>query len=504
VPGSGLGRRRAWLQANALFVVGVAAVLTLCFVGIPTHLGQDGWLALLAGRIVSAHGIPHHDYLTVMAQGVQWTDQQWLAQLLMYSLWQLGGLQVLTVVYVLVTGAAFAAALAAARNLGGQDLHILMVLPAGSFFYLATAVSIRTQGFIYPLFVATVWLLASEFPRARIKDGARGRPSPWRAYLVFPILLLWSNLHGSVTLGVGIVVLFGVSTLVNDVVDNGLRGLGNVRAWSFVLLSPLTLFASPYGFSMVHYYSVTLMNSHFGNLVAEWKPVTDYLVLAIPMMVLIATTAVILARTMRRTPLFDYLLLATLAVGAVIAVRNITWFGLATVILLPPAISRFRNDRPAPLRNARINRILAETMIILTVLTAVFVLTRPSSWFESSYPQSTITTVQRLVDQNPGVKIFADVRYADWMVWHDPALGGRIAYDTSLELLTPAQLKAIALLSGSANPSARRILKPYGIWVLYPGNHLADKVLLSQPGVQTVVKNKRVIIATNHLGGAVR
>ena len=34
------------------------------------------------------------------------------------------------------------------------------MLPAGAFFYLTTAVSIRTQGFAYPLFVATLWLLA--------------------------------------------------------------------------------------------------------------------------------------------------------------------------------------------------------------------------------------------------------------------------------------------------------------------------------------------------------
>ena len=52
-----------------------------------------------------------------MAYGVRWVDQQWLAQLAMYELERLGGMQLLTVVYVLITGAAVAGAVAAARAL---------------------------------------------------------------------------------------------------------------------------------------------------------------------------------------------------------------------------------------------------------------------------------------------------------------------------------------------------------------------------------------------------
>ena len=135
------GRREAsgrrlpdWLEARALFITTVAAVIVLSVAGIPSHLAQDGYLALVAGRIIAAHGIPHHDYLTVMAYGVRWTDQQWLAQLTMFGLQQLGGLQLLAVTYVAITGLAFALAIAAARQLGGRDVPILAMLPLGTFF----------------------------------------------------------------------------------------------------------------------------------------------------------------------------------------------------------------------------------------------------------------------------------------------------------------------------------------------------------------------------------
>ena len=270
-----------WVEARALFIVAVCAVVILSLAGIPNHFSQDGWLALIAGRDIAAHGIPQHDFFTHMAFGVRWIDQQWLAQLLMYEIQRVGGLQLLTVSYVFITGAAFGGAVAAARRLGGEDLHVLAMLPAGAFFYLMTAVSIRTQGFAYPLFVATLWLLASE-----VRSPARSR----RVYLVFPILVLWANLHGSVTLGVGLAVLYGLTLLLADLRRDGAKGLGDARAWAFIVISPLTLLATPYGTAVIHYYRVTLANSEFARLVTEWKPCTSVPVLAIPLFILIAGT----------------------------------------------------------------------------------------------------------------------------------------------------------------------------------------------------------------------
>jgi hypothetical protein len=496
-PDTGLQRLNHWVEARALFIVAVCAVVILSLAGIPSHFSQDGWLALIAGRDIAAHGIPQHDFFTHIAYGVRWIDQQWLAQLLMYEIERVGGLQLLTVVYVLVTGAAFAGAVAAARRLGGEDLHVLALLPAGAFFYLATAVSIRTQGFAYPLFVATLWLLASE---------VRSPVRRLRVYCVFPLLVVWANLHGSVTMGVGLAVLYGLTRLLAGVRRSGLKGLRGAGAWAFIVISPLTLLATPYGTAIIHYYKVTLLNSDFGRLVSEWKPVSSIPILAVPLFLLIAATVYTIVRgTLRarargeatRTRLFDVVTLAALAVGAVTAVRNITWFGLAVMILLPAALTQLKSGAPAPLRRARINRLFALAMTAIAVLAAVFVLGRPDSWFTSTYPTNAIPTLKRLIARDPRVKVFADVRYADWLVWQDPKLfSGRIAYDTSLELLTPTQLVAIAD-PAAKHPHSRGVLAPYGIWVLYPGNKTNNRVVLREPGVNVITRNRKVVIATH-------
>lgn len=486
----------AWLEARALFVVAVSAVVVLSLLGIPQHLSQDGWLALVAGRQIAAHGIPQHDYFTVMAHGVRWVDQQWLAQLLMYELVRVGGLQLMTVTYVLITSAAVAGGVAAARALGGEDLHVLACLVPGAFFYLVTAVSIRTQGLAYPFFVATLWLLASEL---RSRSGSR------RVYWVFPLLVIWANLHGSVTLGVGIAGLYGLTLLVGSVRSRGAAGLAAARAWAFILLSPLTLLATPYGLRMIHYYRVTLLNSQFGRLVTEWKPLTSIAILAVPLFLLIGVAACIQLRALLRArghagaglPLFDVIVLSVLAVGAIMAVRNITWYGLALVILLSPAVTRMKRAGAAPLRRARVNQLLAAVMVALTTLTVVVILGRPSAWFTRTYPSGTVAALRAQIARDPQARIFADVHYADWLIWEDPRLfAGRVAYDTSLELLSPAQLNAIADPAAKRADGSRGLLAPYRIWLLFPGNRTLNRELLGRDGLHVVSRSRRIIIAT--------
>jgi hypothetical protein len=486
-----MGELQRWLEANALFIAGIAALVVLSLAAIPSHLAQDGWLALDAGRIIAAHGIPQRDYLTVMAHGVVWHDQQWLAQLLIYWLYVAGGLALFTVTYVIITGASMAFAIAAARRLGGEDRHVTYVLPFATFFYLATAVSIRTQGFAYPLFVATLWLLAAEVRK----------PTRRRVYLVFPLLVLWANLHGSVTLGVLLAVVYGALVLVAGFRRARWRGLADRRGLAFLIGAPLCLFAGPYGVSIVDYYSVTLLNPQFSKIVTEWQPVTAYTVIAVPFLLLVVTTIYLLGRSGSRTPAFDQIVLVLLALAAVFAVRNITWFGLGAMMLLPATITAVARSKPPRPRRRGLNLAIAWTSTALIAAFTVVTLMRPAAWFENTYPTRAVAEVKRVLARAPDTKIFADVRFADWLIWHDPALAGRIAYDASFELLTPAQLASLASLSQAIVPGVHDTVAPYSLLVLDPKNKTVNRVLLAHPGTRVLLRSKRVIIASKPVDG---
>jgi hypothetical protein len=140
---------------------------------------------------------------------------------------------------------------------------------------------------------------------------------------------------------------------------------------------------------------------------------------------------------------------------------------------------------------------LAVAMTAFAALGVAAVLSRPDSWFTNTYPSKAVPTLKSLIARDPNVKIFADVRYSDWLVWKNPQLfSGRVAYDTSLELLTPSQLAQISDVT--AGPKGRGgLLAPYGVWVLYPSNKQSNRELLKRPGVHVVMRTAKVIIATH-------
>src|SRR5437879_7690205 len=72
----------------------VAAPVALLVIGLasfsPALVTQDFWLALVSGREVAEHGLPHLDHLTVMASGHHWVDQQWLAHPILFDVGRIG------------------------------------------------------------------------------------------------------------------------------------------------------------------------------------------------------------------------------------------------------------------------------------------------------------------------------------------------------------------------------------------------------------------------------
>src|SRR5262245_33008594 len=54
---------------------------------VPHMMSTDGWLALLDGRSIVRHGLPHTNTMTLLARGHSWIDQQWLGQLGLYGVY---------------------------------------------------------------------------------------------------------------------------------------------------------------------------------------------------------------------------------------------------------------------------------------------------------------------------------------------------------------------------------------------------------------------------------
>lgn len=476
-----------WLDRHALFMAGLAACWVALLARVPHRLNQDGWLALVGGREVADHGIPHHDALGALTHGAQWIDQQWLAQLAMYGLHQAGGLALVCIVYVGLSVAAMGLAIAASRSLGASDLMVLAVLPIPGFLFFAASGQVRTQGFAYPLFVLTLWLLASD-----------SRAPARRVWAVFPVLALWANLHGSVTLGVGLVVLHGLAMLARDAFREGRRPRpprSPGRALAFVILAPLCLLATPYGVGIVDYYRDTLLDSTFRSVITEWAPVTSEPILAVPFFAAAFATLWLLGRARRALNLFEQLALLMMIASAITAVRNVTWAGLTIVILVPVLLTEIVPAKSAP-RRRRLNLTLVGGMAFALVITLVGVASQPRTWFEHGYDQRATAVVSAELRRDPALRVYAGDRFGDWLLWHDPALAGRVAYDSRLELLTHHQLERLVDLSNQKGADFASLIDRYGLRVLDP-KRLPDltRALLGLSGTRVLLRGHDVIVA---------
>lgn len=450
-------------------------------------INQDTWLALVAGRQLAESGIPHHA-LTIWPGDRAWIDQAWLSQLWMYWLFRIGGIALVGVVNVLLVVFALAGAAWAAARLGASARATARVLPLAVSLVLA-AVTVRTQPYAYPLFVAMMYLLACD-----------SRAPSRRVYLCLPLLILWGNVHGSASLGAGMVILRGLVMAW----ERRAEMMRYPRAWlrpALLMLAPLpALFVNPYGTDVVSYYRSTVFNPAFRKLVTEWLPVTSSPGWTAAFLVVAAIVVRSLWRYPDRTTPWERCLVVVLAAGAFIAIRNLVWFGLAAAMILPLSLAagpeeRRRTARSRPLLNGALA--LAAAFGIVAVL--LFTFTRSTSALERGYPNRAVGVVRAMTVGDPGVRVFADEKFADWLLWRLPALRGRLAYDASFELLSAHQLTQIVQFRTQSGPGWTSAAGGYQLFVLDSRRapHLAaglrhalgTRTLFSGDGVSVVLRS---------------
>jgi len=465
-----LGGLRRLLEREALLIVALTAFLAWTASVAGFFVRQDTWLALVSGRVVWERWLPHHDTLTVWTRGVRWIDQQWLAQLALYALARAGGLQLLLVATVLCLFATLLATTVAARALGATPARAAL----GAFMAVIAApweTELRAQSFVLPLFVVVYWLLVTD-----------ARSPSRRVLWVLPVLVLWANLHGSVTLVAGLVFLYGVLRLVQT-------ARRRVAGWAvpiaLVVFSPLAPFASPYGFGdLAHYYRLLLFRPPLADFVIEWRPAWAIDWLPIPFYVLAFATIVILVAA-RHRPLYliEYLTLGLLGVGGFLAIRWIDWFGIAAGVSLPRLLTPARvaarsQQRPSPVRAWLAGALLLTWPVLIVAVPS-------KSLVKRLYPDGGAAAVVSAVRAHPGVRVFPDDSHADWLLWEQPSLAGKMAYDVRFELTTRKQLERLVDYRTLHGPNWKRAIAGYRIVVFDTRNEKKlERAVLRERGAR--------------------
>jgi hypothetical protein len=461
------------LRAHGLLVGCVGIFAGIIAVRLPREIGQDTWLSLLVGRRIVDSGIPHHDVFTAWTLGHTWVDQQRLANLLSYGIYAAGGIVLLSLCQVLLLGGAVAGAIAVVRRDGVAARTLAWLLVATIYPILLASGGVRTQTFVLPLFVVVLWLL--------VRDTRRPATS---VLWTLPILVLWANLHGSVVIGAGLVLLRGVLGLVEKSAPR--------RYLALALGAVAAILATPYGFGVIDYYRSTLVNPAFRSIVTEWGAPTPSLMNA-PIFLLVGGAIWLAARRTKEIGRFGLLAELALVVLALGAIRSAVWLGLGSIVLLAPALDAELGGKELSVE--RMNKLVGVFGIAFaSIMLAATLAQGASGLTKAAFPPAAADAAARAAAARPNTTVYSNERYADWLLFTHPELAGRLAFDARFELLSAAQLQRIFVWTNQLTDEWRRTIAGSGVVVLdLPDEQpLQASLLRSGSGLHRVYGDKEI------------
>ena len=479
-PHGAAARARDAVERNAFVIFALGACAALGAALLRGEIGLDSWYSLVAGRLIARDGIPHHDSLTSLSLGRVWVDQQWLAHLALYGLWAAGGWAAALLSVVVIYTASFAVLATSARRLGASERSTAIVAIPCFLVGLSNTVY-RAQIPSYLLFALVLGILLAD---------AR-RPSR-RVYFVLPLLVLWANIHGSVVLGAALVGLAGIVFAIGSVRQRVRPSAWLPRTAVLVVAPWLCVLASPYGLALPGYYRSVLGNHELVHASSEWAAST---LRGQPFFFALLLGGALVAGAGRRSlGAFGALALGLTALMGLEAVRDIVWFAFTAAAVLPAALDILWPPQ-AHLRRPRLNLALVAVGVALALGVAVSELSHGNGWFLHPYPKGALAAVETAARNNPKALIFADERYADWLLFEDPALAGRIAYDTRYELLTAAQLEQIVSFREETGLDWQSTVRPYRLLVLDPsGDSGAVRYFKEHPGTRVLYDGTDAVV----------
>jgi hypothetical protein len=311
-------------------------VLVGCFVAsicaLLATVGADAdWLAALGREIAHSWSIPNGvPFASAASEG--WHNVPVLGELVFHGLQASLGSRGLVVAQVTAVVACLWLIATDMRRGGVPDAPAALVLMLTAFAAAPALLVVRSQLFSLAFFPLLVLLLREE---------AR-RPSR-RVWLLVPLVVLWSNLHGGVLLGVAVA---GAYLLFARLRRDTLVACGVLAGMA------LALFATPALAQTADYYRGVMGSQPASRGEGLWQPLSFhspfdlvFLAVAIPLVVL----------ALRSKPaLWEFVVIVALGFAAVRASRNEVWLALFIALPAARALAGSRSWRLTAPRNVAI------------------------------------------------------------------------------------------------------------------------------------------------------
>lgn len=362
------------------------------FKGILSPDPDFGW-HIKVGEIISFSGIPKTDPFSFTMPSYPFVDHEWLTDLITFKIYPIIGSIGLSAIYALFAG--FSVILVTPKNRWALIPIIL------STSLLLSFVGIRPQ--------ILSWFFVAIILKITFDDTLWQN---WRLLLPF-IFIVWANLHGGFSVGLGIIFLIILSKAFQA---------------KRLILSDLLIFIISLSGSLINPYGVNLWKEIWNSFsdsslrltVVEWHPILAHF--NIIFLILLALSVFMAFKYRSYLGLKQSVLFLSLLLAGLSSLRNVPFWVLINIPVLSLCFEKFYQEVKNNKIQLRRLHIAYKTLLILIVLVSTYHVA--SSFKEDlEWPQDRLyplNAISYLRQNPPKGEIFAPYSWGGYLIFKFP------------------------------------------------------------------------------------
>ncbi|WP_155890706.1 hypothetical protein [Desulfuromonas sp. TF] len=220
--------------------------------------GDTLWHIKFGTLILEQKELVTKDFYSHTVYGQSWTSHEWLAEVIMGAIHNVGGIPGVVIFYFLIAALSYWMLFQIAAQVGAKEWLSILVVSIAVTLTISHLLA-RPHIFTWLLGLITLYIL---------HKGGR------RLFLLPLLMIPWANLHGGFALGLTLQGLFIVGNIAEDLSATGIyewrRAIARQKTPAIVLfLSLAAACINPFGYKLL-LFPFQVSSGSFSHLISEW------------------------------------------------------------------------------------------------------------------------------------------------------------------------------------------------------------------------------------------
>ncbi len=390
-----------------------STIFVLAF--LPT-VDPDFFWHLKTGKLLLEGGFPQGDPYSFTKSGSPWHLHEWLSEVLMYKVYEVAGSQVLSLLFAFII--VFTFIIVYLRT--NEKPYVSGIVTFIVAYVSSVSWGVRPQ--VFNMLFASIFIY--------ILEGLRkGELNKKNYLLLFPLLVLWINLHSGAILGL---VLIGIYVFLNHFYAHSKETqLSFISSIAVIFLAIFALLLSPHGYSSLIYPFETLSSEAMKAYINEWHSPDFHSDTGRPFYLLLISVFLIIMFSKVKPSMSEGILILGSLSQALMSYRNIPFFCICLGPYLSSALGDMLKNVPSikhlirpPDRSSPRGEKLVSAMLFLgfSIVCLMDIQSRiklSDEAISKEFPTIAIDSLKEQLNSQTNPRVFNYYSWGGYLIWND-------------------------------------------------------------------------------------